>query len=92
MFNLRTGLFETNSSSEHAISVKFDKYYEIEHEIDEDDYEWVLDESDLHDLLRSLPTEMLRKELKDREEFQATLRTMPLEILKEELNRRGLNV
>ena len=36
MFNLRTGLFETNSSSEHAISVKFDKYYEIEHEIDED--------------------------------------------------------
>ena len=92
MFNIRRSIFETNSSSEHAVCVKFDKYCDREYEIGEEEYELVLSDSDIKYLLRSLPTEMLKKEIKERHDFEIALRTMPTEMLKEELNRRGLEL
>ena len=78
MKQIRTGIFETNSSSTHTISIYYNDTSIFETAIDiDDDCEFedlCFDESDIDKLLSLLPIEKLRKELERRENDQSTTR------------------
>lgn len=69
---IRTGVFETNSSSTHSVTIQFDDYFESDFDGGEDGDYVCLDELDLDYILSQLPTELLEKELKKRNKDENT--------------------
>ena len=68
---IRNGVFETNSSATHAITIyfsdKFSTYTYIEDYEDGEFPDYIyLDDKEVEDLIESIPTEMLEKELEKR--------------------------
>ena len=68
MFNIRRSIFETNSSSEHAVCVNIGGYITFDKELDEYTEEFYFDDTDIADILSELPTHMLKEELYKRGE------------------------
>lgn len=67
MIKARLGIFETNSSATHAFSIVFgDGHCITSYSENEDQDDIYLDESDIDDILRCIPTERLLEELKNR--------------------------
>lgn len=63
---IRKGVFETNSSSAHTLSISFDGMFDITVRA-EDDCEYVcLSDDDVEWVIENIPTEMLEKELEKR--------------------------
>lgn len=69
---IRAGVFETNSSSTHSVTIQFDDYFESEFDGGEDGDYVCLDERDLNYILSNLPTELLENELKKRNSNENT--------------------
>lgn len=68
---IRNGVFETNSSATHAITIYFsDKFSACTYIEDYEDGEFpdyiCFSEQEVEDLMESIPTEMLEKELEKR--------------------------
>ena len=67
MIKVRSGIFETNSSATHAFNIYIgDDCVLTSYTEDEDPADVYLDESDLEDILRCIPTEKLLDELQRR--------------------------
>lgn len=91
MINVRTGLFETNSSSEHAMTVRY-KDVVLDREIGEYDDDFVITDDEFRQLLRGLSLNELKEEIKRREEFRESISSIPTSMLEEEIeNRKKLN-
>lgn len=81
---VRQGVFETNSSSEHSVSVNLGNF-SITRYIDDYDDEITFSEDEIEDLLHTVPSKMLEKELERRKELFSEL---TLEDLEYEIKRR----
>lgn len=84
---IRQGVFETNSSSEHAINICFGNW-SVERYIDDETYEVELNDTNIGDLISVLPVTLLESELRRRKSILTSISTEDLEF---ELNRRRNN-
>lgn len=68
----RVGVFETNSSSEHSISINFNGYCSLDEEFSEWTEGFDVDDSEIEYILENLPIEMIEKELNRRKNEEAS--------------------
>ena len=84
---VRRGVFETNSSSEHSITINIGEHYSscFESDIEGDD-EVYIEQDDVLDLI---PINELEKAIEKRKQrFRDGLEDIPTDILEEEMKRR----
>ena len=63
---IRKGVFETNSSSTHALEISFNDMFGVTVYVEEDSEYVCLNEDDVEWVMENIPTEILEKELKKR--------------------------